>query len=164
MLACLPLLLYPCLPASLSARPSLGAFEERGCWPTRTACCTHAVSSSLTLLYRPRCAVPQADLYDRLGGWDVLCAAVMDMYERLFSDPLTHRFFAATDKSKLMKHMVGVGGCGWRGAGLAVITQPTPSAVCLLPRAPLSPRCIVAFAFLPCLFWHPGPGPVFPGP
>ena len=40
------------------------------------------------------------------GSWDVLAAAVDDMYLRLLSDPSTAPFFAGYERSVLAKHMV----------------------------------------------------------
>lgn len=41
----------------------------------------------------------------RLGGWDVLSAAVQNMYAKLFNDPRTAVFFSTSDRPKLMRHM-----------------------------------------------------------
>eukprot|EP00195_Chlamydomonas_chlamydogama_P003995 CAMPEP_0202918404 /NCGR_PEP_ID=MMETSP1392-20130828/73351_1 /ASSEMBLY_ACC=CAM_ASM_000868 /TAXON_ID=225041 /ORGANISM="Chlamydomonas chlamydogama, Strain SAG 11-48b" /LENGTH=504 /DNA_ID=CAMNT_0049611451 /DNA_START=119 /DNA_END=1633 /DNA_ORIENTATION=+ len=56
-------------------------------------------------------------LYERLGSWEVLSAAVEGMYTRLRDDPCTTRFFQGYDTQQIMRHMTGfisaaVGGDG----------------------------------------------------
>jgi len=69
------------------------------------------------------------ELYDRLGGWDVLSAAVQNMYNKLYSDPRTAVFFQHSDHTKLMRHMT----C-FIGSALAGKILYSPRKIWLLHR------------------------------
>mmetsp|Transcript_10929 Transcript_10929/g.23565 ORF Transcript_10929/g.23565 Transcript_10929/m.23565 type:complete len:623 (-) Transcript_10929:1624-3492(-) len=56
------------------------------------------------------------EVYNKLGGWDVLSAAVQGMYQRLFNDERTQGFFiTANSYEKLMRHMTNFIGCACTG-------------------------------------------------
>jgi truncated hemoglobin YjbI len=82
--------------------------------------CLHdpACSHTIDCLYTINCWCPR-----RLGGWDVLAAAVQGMYNRLFADERTRGFFEGAEHSKLFRHMTTFIGCAVTGRFMYSATQ-----------------------------------------